>query len=117
MDAARKSGKPIFSDGGCWPQSPAPKTVGAGSLRPAAASGILYFRRDGDFLEIFEISSDYIELNKLLKATGLCESGGVAKTVITGGQVKVDDIVEYRVRCKIRKGQTVWFNGRTVIVG
>ena len=68
-------------------------------------------------MEIFEISGDYIELNKLLKASGLCDSGGMAKTVITGGQVQVNGTVEYRVRCKIRKGQTVSFNGRGIRVG
>jgi ribosome-associated protein len=68
-------------------------------------------------LEIFEISSDHIELNKLLKASGLCDSGGMAKSVITGGQVLVDGSVEYRVRCKIRKGQTVSFDGRRIRVG
>lgn len=72
---------------------------------------------NGEFLEIFEISSDYIELNKLLKASGLCDSGGMAKRVITGGQVEVNGTVEYRVRCKIRKGQTVTFNGRRIQVG
>jgi len=73
--------------------------------------------RNGNVLEIFEISSDYIELNKLLKASGLCDSGGMAKSVITGGQVLVDGSVEYRVRCKIRKGQTVSFHGRRIRVG
>jgi ribosome-associated protein len=68
-------------------------------------------------LEKFEISGDYIELNKLLKASGLCDSGGMAKRVIAGGQVKVDGTIEYRIRCKIRNGQTVMFNGRTLGIG
>lgn len=60
--------------------------------------------------------SDYIELNKLLKITGLCESGGRAKTLITDGHVKVDGNVELRKRCKIRRGQAVEFDGNTVSV-
>jgi ribosome-associated protein len=65
-------------------------------------------------VELFEISGDYIELNKLLKASGLCDSGGMAKMVITDGQVQVDGLVEYRIRRKIRNGQTVAFNQRSV---
>jgi ribosome-associated protein len=68
-------------------------------------------------LERFEISGDTIELNKLLKASGLCDSGGLAKQVIIGGRVKVDGSVEYRIRRKITHGQTVTFNGCTLGVG
>lgn len=51
--------------------------------------------------------SEYIELNKLLKITGLCESGGTASMLITDGVVKVDGKTETRKRCKIRSGQVV----------
>ena len=47
-------------------------------------------------METFEFSGDYIELNKLLKASGLCESGGRAKIEIGNGLVSVDGTVEYR---------------------
>ncbi len=60
--------------------------------------------------------TEFIELNSLLKITGLCESGGMAKAVIAEGRVKVDDKVELRKRCKIRKGQTVEFEGHRIIV-
>lgn len=59
---------------------------------------------------------DYIELNNLLKVTGLCESGGMAKTQIADGRVKVDNSVELRKRCKIRSGQQVEFNAEQVRV-
>lgn len=59
---------------------------------------------------------EYIELNNLLKVTGLCESGGVAKLLIADGQVKVDGQVELRKRCKIRPGQIVWFNDQQIQV-
>ena len=59
---------------------------------------------------------EFIELNHLLKLTGLCASGGVAKAMIAEGRVKVDGNLELRKRCKIRQGQTVEFEGRTIIV-
>ena len=59
---------------------------------------------------------DYIELNKLLKITGLCDSGGVANQVITDGLVQVDGQSELRKRRKIRAGQQVGFEGQSVIV-
>ncbi|NOQ80596.1 MAG: RNA-binding protein [Gammaproteobacteria bacterium] len=68
-------------------------------------------------MEIFELKDhEYIELNNLLKVTGLCESGGVAKMLIADGQVKVDGQVELRKRCKIRQGQIVLFNDQQVQV-
>ena len=59
---------------------------------------------------------DYIELNNLLKVTGLCDSGGLAKVLIADGHVKVDGVTELRKRCKIRKGQVVEFDGAEIRV-
>ncbi len=59
---------------------------------------------------------EYIELNNLLKIMGLIDSGGMAKTVIAEGRVKVDGTIELRRRCKIRTGQKVEFEGRTIVV-
>ncbi|MBN2466753.1 MAG: RNA-binding S4 domain-containing protein [Deltaproteobacteria bacterium] len=67
-------------------------------------------------METFEFSGDYIELNKLLKASGLCETGGRAKIEIENGLVSVDGTVENRKRCKIRNGQTVEYEGQTIKV-
>lgn len=64
----------------------------------------------------FKIEGDYIELIKLLKATGLCDSGGMAKIIVSEGQVKVDAVVELRKRCKIRRGQRVEFEANVVEV-
>lgn len=52
----------------------------------------------------------FIELHHLLKITGLCHSGGMAKLVIADGEVMVDGAVETRKRRKIRSGQVVEFN-------
>ncbi len=59
---------------------------------------------------------EFIELDNLLKVTGLCDSGGLAKTVIAEGRVTVDGHVELRRRCKLRTGQVVEFEGHTIIV-
>lgn len=59
---------------------------------------------------------EYIELNNLLKVTGQCGSGGIAKMLIADGLVKVNGVVETRKRCKIRGGQVVEFQGETIEV-
>ena len=56
----------------------------------------------------------FIELNDLMKLTGICESGGMAKIMINEGRVTVDGKVETRRRCKIRSGQIVAMEGKEV---
>ncbi len=63
---------------------------------------------------VFNIEGEYIELIKLLKATGLCPSGGMAKIVTAEGRVKVDSRVELRKRCKLKKGQIVEFENNII---
>lgn len=64
----------------------------------------------------FAMQGDVIELHQLLKAAGLCGSGGMAKMLIAEGLVSVDGRVELRKRCKIRKGQTVKCESETIVV-
>ena len=65
----------------------------------------------------FDLSGhEYIELHSLLKVTGLCDSGGVAKLLIGDGLVTVDGDVELRKRCKIRGGQIIKLNGEQIAV-
>jgi len=71
---------------------------------------------EGNILEIFTLSGNYIELSKLLKSSGLCVTGGIAKNAIENGRVIVDGEVEYRKGCKIRQGQTVEFDGHIIEV-
>jgi ribosome-associated protein len=71
-------------------------------------------KKAGVMVEKFKLEDEYIELIKLLKVTGLCDSGGMAKVVTSEGRVKVDGVVELRKRCKIRKGQTVEFQGNFI---
>ncbi|MCL1634254.1 RNA-binding S4 domain-containing protein [Luteimonas sp. SX5] len=55
----------------------------------------------------FTLDHDYVELNQLLKLTGLCDSGGAGKALVASGAVRVDGAVELRKTCKIRAGQRV----------
>lgn len=59
---------------------------------------------------------EFVELCDLLKATGICPSGGMAKMVIGDGQVQVDGRLETRKRCKIRAGQQVECAGQRIVV-
>jgi ribosome-associated protein len=59
---------------------------------------------------------DFIPLCDLLKRVGFCETGGVAKGVISEGQVLVDGKVELRKRYKTRPGQIVELDGNKVTV-
>lgn len=62
------------------------------------------------------LRGEFIELDKLLKATGLVESGGRARVLIAAGEVRVDGQVELRKTAKIRAGQVVDFDGQQVQV-
>lgn len=64
--------------------------------------------------QIFAVRGEYIQLDQLLKATGLCESGGAAHAAIAEGRVSVDAAVDTRKRTKLRPGQIVSFGGETV---
>lgn len=55
----------------------------------------------------FELESEFIELNQLLKLVGVCNSGGEGKAIVSQGLVRVDGEVELRRTCKIRAGQVV----------
>jgi len=59
----------------------------------------------------FELRGDFIALDSLLKATGLADSGGRAKTMVAEGMVQVDGQDESRKTCKIRAGQVVSLSG------
>lgn len=55
----------------------------------------------------FDLDRDFVELNQLLKLTGLCDSGGAGKQLVASGAVQVDGRVELRKTCKIHAGQRV----------
>jgi len=55
----------------------------------------------------FHLDRDHVELNQLLKLSGLCDSGGAGKALVASGAVYVDGQRELRKTCKIHAGQTV----------
>jgi ribosome-associated protein len=62
----------------------------------------------------FSLSSEYIELIKLLKLLNLVESGADAKIAVEEGSVKCNNEIEFRKRKKIRSGDVVIFNNNTI---
>ncbi len=57
-----------------------------------------------------------IRLDQLLKLVGVTDSGGQAKAMVQGGQVKVNGEVETRRGRKLRVGDTVEAAGKSVVV-
>lgn len=64
----------------------------------------------------FELTEDFIELIKLLKFVGICQTGGQAKLAVENGLVSVDGEIESRKRRKVRKGMRVEIEGQTILV-
>jgi len=64
----------------------------------------------------FELDEEYIELFKLLKTTGVAESGGQAKMLIEEGQVKRNGEIETRKRAKIVAGERIEVGGEVIEV-
>ena len=62
----------------------------------------------------FTLETDYIEMVKLLKVTGLCDTGGHAKMAIADGLVAYNGKVDYRKRLKVRKGDLVKFQDQLI---
>ena len=59
----------------------------------------------------FVLRSEFITLDKLLKATGLAASGAEAKQRVAAGGVQVDGREELRKTAKLRPGQVVALPG------
>ena len=57
-----------------------------------------------------------INLTQVLKLGGCVQSGGEAKVLIAGGQVRVNGQVELRKRCQMKAGDTVVIEGGPTIV-
>ena len=60
------------------------------------------------------LRDEYIKLGQALKASGLVESGVMAKDVIADGLVKVNGIVEYQRGKKLREGDVVFYDGEEI---
>lgn len=64
----------------------------------------------------FAVRGDYIQLDQLLKAAGLVDSGGSAHAAVEAGKVKVDGRPEARKRAKLRPGQRVRFGATEIVL-
>jgi ribosome-associated protein len=62
----------------------------------------------------FAIRGEHIQLDQLLKATGLVGTGGEAHAAVEAGLVRVDGRVESRKRAKLKPGQRVSLGRETV---
>jgi ribosome-associated protein len=58
-------------------------------------------------MEKFVLESDYIQLDQLLKACRMVNSGGEAHMLVEEGLVKLNGKTETRKRAKIRIGDVV----------
>ncbi|KAF3883827.1 MULTISPECIES: RNA-binding S4 domain-containing protein [Nostocales] len=63
-----------------------------------------------------DTSNSTIELDKFLKLMGVTPTGGQAKLMIQGGDVKVNGSVETRRRRKLVPGDEVMVGGQTLTV-
>lgn len=68
-------------------------------------------------METIIIDTEFIKLDSFLKLTGLCDTGGLAKTVIKEGLVKVNGEIETRRGKKLYKGDKISFDGNEFVIG
>ena len=64
-----------------------------------------------DNIRIVKITTEPVELYKVLKFENLAGSGGEAKHFISDGLVTVNGMIETRKRNKIYSGDVIGFNG------
>ena len=62
----------------------------------------------------FKLNTEFIELDNMLKALKLVVSGAEARQQIQEGSVKVNGLVESRIRRKLRSGDSVEFGGQKI---
>lgn len=67
-------------------------------------------------MQEFTLSSEYIELVKLLKLLRIAESGGHAKILIEEGEVYLNGERESRKRAKLRTGDIVEVLGEKIMI-
>ncbi len=67
-------------------------------------------------MQEFHLNGEYVELNQLLKMSGLCDSGGAGKVLVAEGVVSVDGEIELRKTAKIRAGSFVTLGDVTISV-
>jgi ribosome-associated protein len=65
-------------------------------------------------MEVFKLSTEYIQLLQLIKIQRWMNSGGEGKLLVDEGLIKVNGTVETRYRAKLRPGDVVEYDGMTV---
>jgi ribosome-associated protein len=66
-------------------------------------------------MESIEIRTESIQLDQFLKWAGVVQTGGEAKLLITGGEVKVDGAVETRRGRTLHPGAVVEVEGHEAL--
>lgn len=64
----------------------------------------------------FKLNGPYIKLDQLLKATGVCYTGGEAKALILEGNIYVNGEAEMRRGRKIKAGDRVTGSNNSFII-
>ena len=67
-------------------------------------------------MQTFTLKTDFIALNKLLKAIGWAETGGHAHELIDTGAVTINGTVETQRRKKVRADMVVACEGNVVTI-
>lgn len=64
----------------------------------------------------FKLTSEYIELVKLLKLLRIAETGGHAKLIVEDGEVTLNGNHEFRKRAKLRAGDKIEVFGQIITI-
>lgn len=64
----------------------------------------------------FSLTSEYIELVKLLKLLRIAETGGHAKIIVEDGEVILNGNQEFRKRAKLRGGDKIEVFGEEIVI-
>ena len=64
----------------------------------------------------FQLTSEYIELVKLLKLMQIAQSGGHAKIIVEEGEVVRNGEQEFRKRAKLRSGDVIEVLGEKIVL-
>jgi len=64
----------------------------------------------------FRLTSEYIELVKLLKLLHIAQTGGHAKIIVENGEVYRNGEQEFRKRSKLRAGDVIEVMGEKIII-
>ena len=64
----------------------------------------------------FKLTTEYIELVKLLKLLQIAQTGGHAKIIVENGEVIRNGEPEFRKRAKLRAGDEIKVMGEEIII-